>query len=68
MTLVNKRIEQCVELLCNKGCRSVWCSIDALQQGESLPETEGLNREEISLLLQELTSIMSVYEGSCTPE
>ena len=59
-------VEQCVERLCDKGCRAVWSDIEALEAGRALPEVEGLNREEIALVIAELKSIMSVYAGSCT--
>ena len=58
-------VEQSVEKLCGKGCRSVWADIDALEAGQRLPEVEGLSREEVALVIKELKSIMSVYEGSC---
>lgn len=58
-------VEQSVEKLCGKGCRSVWADIDALEAGQRLPEVKGLSREEVDLVIKELKSIMSVYEGSC---
>ena len=58
-------VEQSVEQLCGKGCRSVWSDIDALEAGERLPEVQGLSGDEIALVIKELKSIMSVYEGSC---
>ena len=60
-----RSVEQSVEKLCGKGCRSVWADIEALEAGQRLPEVEGLSREEVTLVIEELKSIMSVYEGSC---
>jgi hypothetical protein len=51
--------------LCHKGCRAVWSDIDALEAGESLPETAGLDEAERAAVVVELKSIMSVYQGSC---
>jgi hypothetical protein len=65
ITLDHRSVEQSVEKLCGKGCRSVWADIDALEAGQRLPEVEGLSREEVALVIKELKSIMSVYEGSC---
>jgi hypothetical protein len=65
ITLDHRLVEQAVEKLCGKGCRSVWADIDALEAGQRLPEVEGLSREEVALVIEELKSIMSVYEGGC---
>lgn len=61
----HRSVEQSVEKLCAKGCRSVWADLEALEAGQRLPEVEGLSREELALVIGELKSIMSVYEGSC---
>ena len=63
--MTSGKIEHCVELLCQKGCRLVWDDIAQLEQGAELPETEGLNSQERTEVLNELKSIMAVYEGSC---
>jgi len=64
---VNPRIETCVEKLCLKGCRVVWEDIRLLENGVTLPETEGLLETERHVVLNELKFIMSVYSsaGSC---
>ena len=64
----HRLIEQCVESLCQKGCRAVWSDIDALEAGKALPEVDGLSRPEIETVIAELKSIMMVYAGSCNPE
>lgn len=64
-SLDHRSVERSVEKLCGKGCRSVWSDIDALEAGERLPEVEGLSKDELALVIKELKSIMSVYEGSC---
>lgn len=60
-----RRVDHCVERLCNKGCRSVWDDIHALESGVVLSEVEGLQKAEIVRVVAELRSIMAVYGGSC---
>ena len=63
--MLNHRVEHAVELLCHQGCRAVWGVIDALESGQSLPETAGLDRAEIRDVLRELKAIMAVYRENC---
>lgn len=58
-------VEDCIEAICHKGCRQVWGEIDALERGEELPETQGLDREEKAIVLSELKTIMAVYQDRC---
>jgi len=58
-------IEECIEILCNKGCRSVRKDIAALEHGQVLPEAWQLDAEERRMVLRELKSIMAVYGDSC---
>ena len=60
-----KKIEKCVEVLCEQGCGSVRSTIDKLVSGEVLPETKGLSQDELSKVIKELKSIMAVYGDSC---
>ena len=62
-----RRVDQCVERLCRKGCRAVWSDIDALEAGRVLPEVKGLSPAEMHAVLRELKSVMSVYRDSCVP-
>ena len=64
-TLDHRRVEQCVEKLCHKGCRAVWSDIDALESGKRLVETRGLTPAEIQEVVRELKAVMAVYEGTC---
>ena len=59
-------VEHAIVVLCTKGCRQVWQEIIALEKGEVLPETRGLNSHERAMVLQELRSIMAVYGDRCT--
>ena len=63
--LNHRRVEQCVEKLCHKGCRAVWSDIDALEAGKTLPEVKGLSAAEVDSVIAELKSVMSVYRGTC---
>lgn len=60
-----KKVEQCVEVLCEKGCGSVREDLEKLEAGVKLPETEDLSKEELSRVVEELKSIMAVYGDSC---
>jgi hypothetical protein len=64
----HSKTSHCVELLCHKGCKAVWGVIKQLEAGKPLPETRGLSPQENAVVLEELKSIMSVYEktGSCS--
>lgn len=55
-------IEQYVELLCQHGCERVYAYIDALRAGRQLAETGPLSPGERAQVLEELQSIMAVYE------
>lgn len=60
-----RRVDQCVERLCQKGCRAVWSDIDALEAGRSLPEAAGLSPGEVKAVIRELKAVMAVYRGTC---
>lgn len=62
------RLDARLEALCVKGCRRVWQDIDALERGEELPETRGLDAAERGVLLQELKQVMAVYADRCSVE
>lgn len=61
----SEKIEQCVELLCQKGCGSVRQDILLLEQGVVLPELSALDDLARQAVLKELRSIMAVYGDSC---
>jgi hypothetical protein len=62
---MDQQIADCLERLCRKGCLAVRGDIQLLEQGKTLPETEGLDRREVQLVLKELKSIMAAYGDSC---
>ncbi len=57
------KISHCVELICDKGCIEVTATIQKLESAVSIPEAAELDALERDFLLQELKSIMAVYEG-----
>lgn len=61
------KIAHCIEVLCQKGCKEVSLIILALERGEVMAETQELNENERQAVLQELKSIMAVYQegGTC---
>jgi len=59
-------LESRLEVLCQKGCRRVWQDIEALEAGQELPETRGLDRDQRRWLLTELKQVMAVYNGRCS--
>ena len=56
------KISRCVDILCEKGCTEVLSLIQRLELGTPVAETSDLDEEERQCLLQELKSIMAVYE------
>ena len=62
-----KQVQDCIEALCQKGCRSVRESIMALEHGEKLPETRGLTAEQVQVVLDDLKAVMAVYGDVCPP-
>lgn len=60
----SQRVADCLEALCQHGCKAVWALIEAMEAGETLPETTGLTTAERVLVLEELKSVMAVY-GEC---
>lgn len=61
----SSQIDQCIEALCAKGCRSVRRDIRLLEQGVVLPELASLDDPSRRTVLRELRAIMSVYGDSC---
>ena len=57
------KVNQHVEIACEKGCTEVNAMIEKLETGIPVPEATMLNEEEQKSLLQELKSIMAVYEN-----
>jgi hypothetical protein len=63
--MLSKQIEICIEILCQKGCRSVREDIRRLEQGVELPELKMLDELACQTVLKELCAIMAVYGDRC---
>ena len=63
MNNLSAEVEKAVDAICALGCDVVSAYIGALQKGELRPEYQSLDEIQRTSLLQELQSIMSVYEG-----
>jgi hypothetical protein len=61
----SKQIEECIEILCQKGCRSVREDIRLLERGDILPELRMFDDLARQMVLKELRAIMAVYGDSC---
>jgi len=56
------KINQCVESLCHCGCDAVRATITSMEMGLQSEQTRDLDKQEFSAVLEELRSIMSVYD------
>lgn len=63
--MIASRVEQCVEAVCEQGCRKVLKLLDQLAEGERPDLVAGLSEEEVAEVAQELSDIMAVYEQPC---
>jgi hypothetical protein len=61
----HNQVDECVEILCQKGCQSVREDIRRLEAGVVLPEVAMLDDLTRRKVLQELRSIMAVYGDTC---
>jgi len=59
------RTSECIEALCQEGCRAVREHIAALEAGEVIAGTEALSEAERCAVLAELKAIMAVYDRPC---
>jgi len=56
------QIAQCVELVCQNGCREVRTTITRLESEQTVSQVDGLNAAERRQVLEELKAIMAVYD------
>lgn len=57
-----KHIQDCIEVLCDQGCNSVRKVISAMEAGQQPPEAESLSNDEHLVVLNELRSIIAIYD------
>ncbi|GAO37353.1 hypothetical protein SCT_2774 [Sulfuricella sp. T08] len=67
LNMDQSRIAHCIEVLCQKGCKEVSLVILTLERGDLMTEVQELNEDERQAVLNELKSIMAVYQedGTC---
>lgn len=62
MPTFTPKLNQRIEAVCQAGCEAVRASIKTLESGHQVALTEDLSREEREQILQELKTIMAVYD------
>lgn len=58
----HQQVSACVEALCQTGCDMVRATIQAMEEGLPVSQTQGLSNEEQHQVLEELRAIMAVYD------
>ena len=58
-----QKVQDCVEALCHSGCDMVRATISAMEAGQTIAQTDGLEQDEAGAVLKELKAIMSVYDS-----
>jgi len=56
------KVNQCVESLCQCGCDAVRATITSMEMGLQSEQTRDLDQQEFKTVLEELRTIMSVYD------
>ena len=56
------KVNQCIEALCQSGCEAVRATITSMEMDLRSPQTQNLDPHEYEAVLNELKSIMSVYD------
>ena len=62
MTEHSQKVSQRIEAVCEAGCEAVRASISTLESGNSVALTSDLSAEEQQQVLEELKTIMAVYD------
>lgn len=57
------KIDACLEVVANKGCKAIWNDMKALDSGKTIREIQSLSQAEKEAFVKELKEIMWVYEG-----
>jgi len=60
------KVNQCIEALCQSGCETVRATITSMEMDLHSSQTENLDQDEYEAVLNELKSIMSVYDNPKT--
>ncbi len=62
MNRINKQLEAVLDNICHQGCTYVRQCIIKLKNDELINEAHTINIDEQQIILQELVSIMEVYD------
>jgi len=60
-----EQVDECIELLCQRGCSAVRGVISDLEAGRPVPGTEQLSMDGRRRVLAELKAVMAVYDDRC---
>jgi len=63
-----KKITHKIEAICEQGCSRVNKILVKAKNGDNIEELADFSPAEIELIVNELTQIMSVYDGECSPD
>jgi hypothetical protein len=58
------KIDECVEHICSRGCRTVYRILENLRRGRGVEALQDLNPRERAAVRAELESIMAVYDAT----
>ena len=61
-----KVVSHQIESICEKGCSQVNELLDKAENGSEIQELSEFSRNEVSIIIDELSEIMAVYEGKDT--
>lgn len=56
------KVNKCIEALCANGCEAVRATVSSMEMGSSPAQLDNLDQDEYNTVLNELKSIMSVYD------
>ena len=56
------KVNKCIEALCANGCEAVRATVSSMEMGASSEQLLNLDQDEYNTVLNELKSIMSVYD------
>ena len=57
------KVNQCIEALCANGCEAVRATVSSMEMGSAPTQLHNLDQDEYRTVLNELKSIMSVYDA-----
>ncbi len=61
----NLRVDDCLEAICQLGCKEVGRKLELMDQGVFVTDVAGLSSAERQQVHEELRAVMDVYGGGC---